>query len=160
MRKGPCVNADQSSTQEAPPPPNMERARDIIACPLPKIKNRRERNMKELTSYNRVAGYLNKIFDLLNFLKAHFQGPPLPSSPRPAHTVTFPCGMIPGFQSWAGRMKSISARERWRGPSRKWRQPCSMRWYTISTTKTAYRIVAVGIPTIIRNSKRRQRPTG
>ena len=44
MRKGLCVNADQSTTQEALPPPNMERARDIIACPLPKIKNRRERN--------------------------------------------------------------------------------------------------------------------
>ena len=23
--------------------------------------------MKELTSYNRVAGYLNKVFDLLNY---------------------------------------------------------------------------------------------
>lgn len=31
--------------------------------------------MKELTSYNRAAGYLNKIFDLLNarYFKIHFQ---------------------------------------------------------------------------------------
>lgn len=34
--------------------------------------------MKELTSYNRVAGYLNKVFDMLNdrFLKVYFQGRP------------------------------------------------------------------------------------
>lgn len=77
--------------------------------------------MKQLTSYNRVAGYLNKLFDLLNaeFLKVHFQGPPSPFSPRPAHTVTFPCVTIHGFPPLAIRMKSTSARERWRGPSRK-----------------------------------------
>jgi len=34
-----------------------------IACPPTKIK---EKDMKELTSYNRAAGYLNKLFDLLN----------------------------------------------------------------------------------------------
>ena len=34
----------------------------ISLCPS-KIK---EDFMKELTSYNRVAGYLNKLFDLLN----------------------------------------------------------------------------------------------
>ena len=33
--------------------------------------------MKQLTSYNRVAGYLNKLFDLLNqrFLKMNLQDP-------------------------------------------------------------------------------------
>ncbi len=35
-----------------------------ILCPLLEIKE--EKDMKELTSYNRAAGYLNKIFDLLN----------------------------------------------------------------------------------------------
>ena len=55
--------------------------------------------MKQLTSYNRVAGYLNKLFDL----------PPF--SPRPAHTVTFPCVTIHGFPPLAIRMKSTSARE-------------------------------------------------
>lgn len=41
---------------------------NIITCPLKKIKSKKRGNekMKELTSYNRVAGYLNKIFDLLN----------------------------------------------------------------------------------------------
>lgn len=39
--------------------------------------------MKQLTSYNRVAGYLNKLFDLLNqrFLKVHCQDPPSLFSP-------------------------------------------------------------------------------
>ena len=27
--------------------------------------------MKQLTSYNRVAGYLNKLFDLLNAARGH-----------------------------------------------------------------------------------------
>ena len=35
----------------------------IIPHPSPIFK---EDFMKELTTYNRVAGYLNKIFDLLN----------------------------------------------------------------------------------------------
>ena len=35
----------------------------ISLCPS-KIKE--ENKMKQLTSYNRVAGYLNKVFDLLN----------------------------------------------------------------------------------------------
>ena len=38
---------------------------NIIAYPLRRIK-KGYANMKQLTSYNRVAGYLNKIFDLLN----------------------------------------------------------------------------------------------
>ena len=39
---------------------------EIITCPLPECKNKEQMQMKELTTYNRVAGYLNKIFDLLN----------------------------------------------------------------------------------------------
>lgn len=40
--------------------------------------------MKQLTSYNRVAGYLNKLFDLLNqrFLKMNYQDRPSPFNPR------------------------------------------------------------------------------
>ena len=37
--------------------------------------------MKQLTSYNRVAGYLNKIFDLLN--EAYFES----TLPRPTITI-------------------------------------------------------------------------
>ena len=40
--------------------------KDIITCPLSNVKNKGDNIMKELTSYNRVAGYLNKVFDLLN----------------------------------------------------------------------------------------------
>ena len=43
----------------------------IISYPLIKNKIEEENDMKELTSYNRVAGYLNKIFDLLN--KEYFE---------------------------------------------------------------------------------------
>ena len=44
--------------------------KNIIACLLPYVKHK-EYKMKELTSYNRVAGYLNKIYDLLN--KEYFE---------------------------------------------------------------------------------------
>ena len=46
--------------------PNLSgEGKSIITCPLSKIKTG-EKDMKELTSYSRVAGYLNKVFDLLN----------------------------------------------------------------------------------------------
>ena len=38
MRKGLCVTADQSTTQEALPPTNHGEGKNIIACPLHKIK--------------------------------------------------------------------------------------------------------------------------
>ena len=39
---------------------------DIILYPLPTVKQEGANTMKPMTSYNRAAGYLNKIFDLLN----------------------------------------------------------------------------------------------
>ena len=62
--------------------------------------------MKELTTHNRVAGYLNKVFDMLNteFLKTHFQDPPLPSSPHPELTGIFRLEKTPGCPSWELRM--------------------------------------------------------
>ena len=41
--------------------------------------------MKQLTSYNRVAGYLNKVFDILNeeFFESELSRPPIPIQSTP-----------------------------------------------------------------------------
>lgn len=54
--------------------------------------------MKEITSYNRAAGYLNKIFDLLNarYFENALSRPPLLYSPRQKPMDTFLCVMIHG----------------------------------------------------------------
>ena len=64
--------------------------------------------MKELTSYNRVAGYLNKVFDLLNaeFFENALSRPTITIQSTPAPTAISPCGKIPGFPSWAAPTKS------------------------------------------------------
>ena len=64
--------------------------------------------MKQLTSYNRAAGYLNKIFDLLNeaFLNLHFQDLLSPFNPPRKPMATSPFGKIHGFPSWAAPTKS------------------------------------------------------
>ena len=66
--------------------------------------------MKQLTTYNRVAGYLNHIFDLLNqhyFSKVNFPDPLSLSKAPPEPMVTSPCERIPGFLHWAAPMRSI-----------------------------------------------------
>ena len=60
--------------------------------------------MKELTSYNRVAGYLNKVFDLLNaefFEKCTFKTTITIQSTPPRLRQFLPAGRYMGFQ--AGR---------------------------------------------------------
>ena len=52
----------KATGKELPTNPQGE-GMDIIPCPPAKNQGG---FMKELTTYNRVAGYLNKIFDLLN----------------------------------------------------------------------------------------------
>lgn len=64
MRKAPCLTADQSLQAKSFTPTHNGAGMVIILCPLLQIKE--DFYMKELTSYNRVAGYLNKIFDQLN----------------------------------------------------------------------------------------------
>lgn len=64
MRKAPCLTADQSLQAKSFTPTHNGAGIVIILCPPLQIKE--DFYMKELTSYNRVAGYLNKIFDQLN----------------------------------------------------------------------------------------------
>ena len=66
--------------------------------------------MKELTSYNRAAGYLNKIFDLLN--ARYFEN----ALSRPTITIQSTPKAYGHFSlrgdTWVRATKSTSARER------------------------------------------------
>ena len=65
MKKAPCLTAVQSNRQRADHNSHYNGVgMSIISYPLLFFKE--EITMKQLTSYNRVAGYLNKLFDLLN----------------------------------------------------------------------------------------------
>lgn len=70
--------------------------------------------MKELTSYNRAAGYLNKIFDLLNarYFENTLSRPTITIQSTPKPTGIFLCVMIRGLARTEQAMKSISVRER------------------------------------------------
>ena len=62
MKKAPCVTTDQST--HAKSLPNQSRSGcQYHTTPLLTFQGG---HMKELTTYNRAAGYLNRIFDLLN----------------------------------------------------------------------------------------------
>ena len=65
--------------------------------------------MKELTSYNRVAGYLNKVFDLLNteFFENALSRPTITIQSTPRAYGHFSLRKIHGFPSWAAPTKSI-----------------------------------------------------
>ena len=64
--------------------------------------------MKELTSYNRVAGYLNKVFDLLNaeFFENALSRPTITIQSTPRAYGHFSLRETHGFPSWAAPTKS------------------------------------------------------
>lgn len=55
--------------------------------------------MKQLTTYNRAAGYLNKLFDLLNqqFFESELSKPTITiqSTPKAYYTHPFPYYILP-----------------------------------------------------------------
>ena len=74
-------------------------------------------------------------------------------------TVISHCGRTPGFPRWAAPMKSTSERERCPDPLRKLPQPFSMRWFTTTTIRWAFRIAAGAIPTTTAASRKPLKPT-
>ena len=97
--------------------------------------------MKELTSYNRVAGYLNKLFDLLNqeFFEGTLSRPTITIQSTPKAYGHFSRGMTHGFPRRVLPMRSISALGLWHGPSRKSLPHYSTRWSTITAMSMGFR---------------------
>ena len=91
----------------------------IILCPPLQIKE--DFYMKELTSYNRVAGYLNKIFDQLNerYFESALSRPTITIQSTPKAYGHFRCGKIPGYPKTAQPMRSTLGQGRSLAPSKK-----------------------------------------
>ena len=98
--------------------------------------------MKQLTSYNRVAGYLNKLFDLLN--QRFFEN----ELARPTITI----------QRWERHTKSISELERWQDPLKLSALPFCMRCAITTPMSILSKTPAVAIPTTTNASSRLQNP--
>lgn len=106
--------------------------------------------MKELTTYNRAAGYLNQIFDLLNerFFENELSKPviTIQSTPRAyGHYTLYDAWSVDGEKG----MRELAPCP---APLKRLPPRCFMKWFTTSTTLTGSRIAAVATPTTIRTS--------
>ena len=107
--------------------------------------------MKELTSYNRVAGYLNKVYDLLNaeFFESTLSRPTITIQSTPKAFGHF---SLPGSVKTVKHMRSTLEPVPLSDPLKKLPPRCCMRWYTITTISMASRIVPAVVHTITANS--------
>ena len=91
--------------------------------------------MKQLTSYNRVAGYLNKVFDLLNeeFFECELSRPTITIQSTPKAYGHFSLRE----DTWVSKLeeptKSTLVPVLSPDPSRKWLRLSFMRWFTTTT---------------------------
>lgn len=153
MKKAPCLNAYQATDKELHTTHQRSGCSDYTVF-APDFQG--GFSMKQLTSYNRVAGYLNKLFDLLNqrFLKMHLQDRPSPSNLHREHMDTSLCETILGYPSLAAATKSISGPVRSQDPLKTSVQRCFTRWCITIAMSTASRTRAEAIPTTTNASRR------
>lgn len=97
--------------------------------------------MKELTSYNRVAGYLNKIFDLLNaeFFEGALSRPTITIQSTPKAYGHFSLREVPRREP---PMKSTLEPVLLPDPLKRFAPRCCMKWFIITISSTAFRIAA------------------
>lgn len=117
--------------------------------------------MKELTSYNRVAGYLNKVFDLLNteFFENALSRPTITIQSTPRAYGHFSLREDTWVSKLGGTHEINIGAGTLARPIEDVAATLLHEWYIITTTRTAYRIAVGAIPTTIAASKPPPKPT-
>ncbi len=117
--------------------------------------------MKELTSYNRVAGYLNKVFDLLNeeFFENTLSRPTITIQSTPRAYGHFSLREDTWVSKLGGTHEINIGAGTLARPIEEVAATLRTRWYTTITLKMACRIAAVATHIITAASKHPRRLT-